>query len=75
MSQSEFEAITCDQCEAWENARVQVAIGFGIAFHWLRKWREFCWPITQQSNAKPKQNRNYHSTLKWKPLYNESQQK
>ena len=28
---------------------------FGFASHWLRKWREFRQPITEQSKAKPKQ--------------------
>ena len=55
MSQSEFEAITSNRRQARENARVQVTIGFGFALHWLKKWREFCWPITERSNAKPKQ--------------------
>ena len=53
MSQSEYEAIARHRRKARENARVQVAIGFG--FHWLKKWREFCWPITERGNAKPKQ--------------------
>ena len=43
--------------QARENARVQLAIGFGFASHWLRKWREFCQPITERSKAKPKQTR------------------
>ena len=51
MSQSELEAITCNRHKARENARVQVAIGFGFASHWLKKWREFCWPITERSKA------------------------
>ena len=38
-----------------ENECMQLAIGFGFASHWLRKWREFCQPITEQSKAKPKQ--------------------
>ena len=41
--------------KARENTRVQVAISFCFASHWLKKWREFCWPITERSNAKPKQ--------------------
>ena len=53
MSESEFETITCNRSKARENRRVQVAIGFG--FHWLKKWREFYWPITERSNAKPTQ--------------------
>ena len=57
VNQSEFEVITCNRRQARENARVQPAIGFGFASHWLRKWREFCQPITEQSKAKPKQMR------------------
>ena len=34
-------------------------IGFGFTSHWLRKWREFYQPITERSNAKPKEKRNY----------------
>ena len=40
--------------KARENARAQ-AIGFGFAPHWLNKWREFCWPMTERSDAKRKQ--------------------
>ena len=35
--------------------REQVTIGFGVTSDWLRKWREFFKPITERSNAKPKQ--------------------
>ena len=59
MSQSEFEAITCDRRKARENARVQVAIGFGIVSRWLRKWCEI---------SAGQSKRSYHSTLKWKLL-------
>ena len=55
--QSEFEVITCNRRQARENARVQVAIGFGFVSHWLRKWHDFFRPITGQSKAKPKQAR------------------
>ena len=46
-------------------------IGFGLASHWSRKWRELCQLITESSKAKPKQTRNYfrHSIenhSKWK---------
>ena len=34
-------------------------ISFGLASHWLRKWRELCQPIIESSKAKPKQTRNY----------------
>ena len=30
-----------------------VVVLFGS--HWLKKWREFCWPIAERSNAKPRQ--------------------
>ena len=47
-----------------ENAHVRVAIGFGSASHWLRKWREVCWPITERSNAKPKQTIYFRHSIK-----------
>lgn len=31
-------------------------IGYGFAFHWLRKWHEFCQPIIEQSVSKTKAN-------------------
>ena len=37
--------------------RKRVTIGFGFTSGWLRKWREFFQPITERSNAKPKQMR------------------
>lgn len=37
MSQSEFEAKTGNRRKARENGRVQVAIGFGLPSHWLKK--------------------------------------
>ena len=37
----------------------QVMIGFGLVSHWLKKWREFCYPNTKRSKAKPKQLPNY----------------
>ena len=40
MNQSEFLAITCNSLEAWEKSRVHGAIGFGLASHWLKSWRE-----------------------------------
>ena len=33
---------------------MQLGIGFGSASHWLRKWHEFCQPITERSKAKLK---------------------
>ena len=32
-------------------------VAFGFTSGWLRKWREFFTPITERSNAKPKQTR------------------
>ena len=32
-------------------------IGFGFGSHWLRKWHNFCLPITDCSNAKLMQTR------------------
>ena len=40
MNQSELEANTCSRRQARENARKQVAIGFGFTSDWLKKWRE-----------------------------------
>ena len=47
MNQSKFLAITCNSLEARERSRVHGAIGFGLASHWLKSWRE---PITKRSN-------------------------
>ena len=59
MNQSEHAKAmaTCSRRQARENARVQVTIGFGFASDWLRNWREFCQPITAQSNGKPMQSK------------------
>lgn len=43
----------CVQRQTRANTRVQLAIGFAIGFAIL--WRDSCWPITQQTNGKPKQ--------------------
>ena len=40
--QSEFEANTCNWCQARENACGENTIGLGLDSHWLRKWHEFC---------------------------------
>ena len=39
--------ITCNRRQARENARMQSAIGFGFASHWLRKLRAFGQPIIE----------------------------
>ena len=59
MNQSEFEADACNRRQARETMCDQVMIGFGLVSHWLKKWREFCQPITERSKAKPKQLPNY----------------
>jgi len=50
MNQSQFLAITCNSLEAREKSRVHGAIGFGLACHWLKNWRESFKPITKRSN-------------------------
>ena len=40
MNQPEFLAITCKWLKARENSRVQGAIAFGFASHWLENWCE-----------------------------------
>ncbi len=55
MNQSKLEANTRSRCEARENVRERVTIGFGFSSDWLRKWREIYKPITGRSYAKPKQ--------------------
>ena len=50
MNQSEFLEITCNSPEALEKSRVNGAIGFGFASHWLKNWRESFKPITKRSN-------------------------
>lgn len=42
-----------------ENLGVQPVTGF--AYHWMRKWREFCRPITEQSKLKAKQIITFHA--------------
>ena len=50
MNQSQFLAITCNSLKAREKSRVQDAIAFGFASHWLKNWRESFKPITKRSN-------------------------
>ena len=46
-NQSEFQAITGNVLKAREKLRVQGAIGFGFASHWLHNWREiFSQPLS-----------------------------
>ena len=63
MDQSELEANTGNRCQARENACERDTIGFSFVSHWSRNWREFFWPITERSKAKPKQTRNYFRHL------------
>ena len=58
ISQSELEANTCNRRQARENACERDTISFGLASHWLTKWRQVCQPIIEPSKAKPKQTRN-----------------
>ena len=41
-NQSEFRAITYNLLKAREKWRLQGAIGFVFASHWLKNWREIC---------------------------------
>ena len=50
MNQSQFLAITCNSLDAREKSRVQGAIGFGFASHWLKNWRDFFKPMTKRTN-------------------------
>ena len=50
MNQSQFLTITCNSLKAREKSRVQGAIAFGFASHWLENWRESFKPITKRSN-------------------------
>ena len=50
MNQSQFLAFTYNSLEAREKSRVDGAIGFGFASHWLKNWRESFKPITKRRN-------------------------
>ena len=52
MNQSELQTIIHYLLNARENWRVQGAMGFGLAFHWLKNWREIFKPISKRSNRK-----------------------
>ena len=49
-NQSQFLAITCNLLKAREKSRVHGVIGFGLASHWLKNWRESFKPITKRSD-------------------------
>ena len=51
------------QMQARVNTCEQGTFGFGFTSYWLRKWHQFYQPITERSNAKPKQKRNYFRHL------------
>ena len=50
MNQSQFLAITCNSLDSREKSRVQGAIGFGFASHWLKNWRNSFKPMTKRTN-------------------------
>ena len=52
--------------EARENKSFQVGIGFGLAFDWLRRWREF---FLDQSLSQNQSNPGSRSILSWILLY------
>ena len=47
MNQSQFLAIIWNLLKAREKSRVNGAIGFAFASHWLKNWRESFKPITK----------------------------
>ena len=49
MNQSECLKISRNLFEAREKSRVRGVIGFSLASHWLKKWREIPTPITKRS--------------------------
>ena len=59
VNQSKLEVITRSRHKARENVHARATIGFGFTSDWLKKWREDFEPITECSNAKPKQFANY----------------
>ena len=50
MNQLQFPAIICNWLKTWELSRVHSAIGFGLASHWLKNWRESFKAITKRRN-------------------------
>ena len=51
MNQSKFLAIIWNLLKAREKSRVQGAIDFGFASHWLKNWRESFKSIIKRSNC------------------------
>ena len=47
---SEFQAAARNLLKVWEKSRVEGAVGFGVASHWLKNWRDSVKPITKRSN-------------------------
>ena len=58
--QSEFEANSCNRCQARENTCERGTIGFTFASHWLTKWREF---VNQSQSAIKQKQSNYQMTF------------
>ena len=50
MNQSQFLAITCNLPKVGEKSHVHGAIGFGLASHWLKNWKDSFKPITKCIN-------------------------
>ena len=50
MSQSEFQAITCNLPKEREKWHVQGVIGFSFASHWLKNWCEIFKLIAKRRN-------------------------
>ena len=59
VNQSKHEIITRSRHKGRENVHAWATIGFGFTSDWLKKWRENFEPITEWSNARPKQFANY----------------
>ena len=56
-TQWELKVWTTNQPKARENAGDQIGIAFSFASDWLRVWREFPNPITEQRKGQPMQSR------------------
>ena len=59
----------CHRRQARENTCERVTIGFGLSSDWLRKWHEFCQPITGRGKTKPKQTRITFDTAEFTIRY------